>query len=137
MSKKRLKNHRKLHSIKLPCPICSDCEPKIKSNLVVRCYKYFVYDHDVMWDGATLYLNKEQWTNKKEKAYFEIHCSNGCDLNTLFEHESQLKEVLLPYVETLFEELVKVPLPPKSLPMTQSKQKEKKWVLRLVPRVPA
>src|SRR5258705_1981056 len=106
MSKKRLKNHRRLHSIKIPCPICSEHRPEIKSYLIVRCHRYHVYAHDVMWDGGTLYLNKEHMENKVEKIFFDLHCSNGCNLNTNFKEESALKEVMEPYLETLFEELV-------------------------------
>ena len=135
MSKKRLRKHRELHSIKLPCPICADFRPEAKATLVVRSHRYHVYDHDVMWDGATLYLNKEKMLNKKEKVYYELHCSNGCDLKTIFQHESELKESLIPYIETLFEELVRIPRPPKSLPLLANpKHQEKKWTLKLVQR---
>lgn len=135
MSKKRLQKHRALFGTKLPCPICADFRPADRATLVIRCHRYHVYDHDIMWDGANLYLNKEKMLNKKEKVYYEVHCTNGCDLQTIFQHEAQLREALLPYIEVLFEELVKIPAPPKSLPLLATpKNKEKKWTLKLVPR---
>lgn len=135
MSKKKLKKHRDKHGTKLLCPMCVDFRPGLKSHLIVKVHRYHTYGHDVMWDGATVYLNKAAVSNKKEKVYFELLCSYGCKLNTLFQHESELQTVLAPFIETLFEELISVPPPPKTLPIVaQSKQKEKKYILKLVPR---
>ena len=132
MSKKKLKEHRKRNSILLPCPICT---PTTKSHLVVKVFRYHVYGHDVKWDGGSIYLNKEAMIKYKEKVYFQLYCNNGCDLNTIFHQESELQDALTPYIETLFQELVSVPAPPKSLPLfPKSKNKEKKYTLRLVPR---
>lgn len=114
--------------------MCADFRPELKSFLIVKCHRYHTYTHDIMWDGATIYLNKETMGNKTEKVFFDLHCTHGCNLNTPFHQESELRESMLPYIETLFQELAQVPAPPTKTIIPIVVAQQKKYVLKLVPR---
>ena len=138
MSKKKLKEHRALHAIRVPCPQC--VQVNSPSYLTILCHRYFVYAHDIMWDGGVIYLNKQKVDKKKEKIYFEIFCNNGCDLQKQFQNEAEVDEMLKPYLDILFDVLIKVPSPPTTSTAIQGpvkkQSKEKQYTWKLVQRKP-
>ncbi|HEY6950639.1 MAG TPA: hypothetical protein VI146_08530 [Nitrososphaeraceae archaeon] len=136
MSKKKLKAHRDLHSIKVPCPQC--IQTGGASYLTIICHRYLCYAHDIMWDGGSLFLNKQKIDKKKEKVYFEIYCNNGCDLQKTFQFEQELDEMLKPYLDVLFDILIKVPSPPNTAIQKPAQQStERQYIWKLVQRQPA
>lgn len=136
MSNKKLKKHRKEHGLRIPCPLCKEFRPREVAVLVVKHGTYTTYYNDLMWDGANPYLNKEISTDYRIKNFFELQCSNNaCTLRCTFKDETELNSIILPYIETLLEDLADVPSPPQHPTLPIIKQgKKKKWVLKLVQR---
>lgn len=135
MSNKKLKKHRKLHGVQIPCPWCKEFRPGLKSFLVVKSCNYTTFYNDLMWDGSVPYLYRDETKDLKTKKWYEISCSaQNCTLKTSFSDEEDLKKLIIPYIETLLEDLIDVPAPAHNPVIPIVKGKKKKWTLKLVKR---
>lgn len=109
MSKNKLKRHRNLHAIRLPCPLCFEFNKK--GYLVLRENNFSTVKNPLRWDGATAYPDKTEWTLEEQKKWFILGCTE-CSLKQEFANEKDLMKELKPYLELEISELVKVPSPP-------------------------
>lgn len=130
---KALKKHRKLHSITLPCPICKEFRPEEPASLQVKMGNYVMTNYNVRWDGASFYIDKSEEVDRKQKIYYELHCTGKCAIVQSFVSEEELPSILKHLSEDLEEYLVRVPTPPGVSP-TVSVSGKKKFIFKLAKR---